>query len=353
MPRQDGRRFRGGALERPGEQAVSMVIRGRSSPRGTCLLASSWSAMIILLMTYLALRPEGSGGHNRERLVLFEKTSLLKGGVRTRLATQAQAKADAAKVAMTGAKDALKSAKAQGPAALRQRKQRVMMAAACECPYTDNPISIPQINEVNVFPGPSDYGPDAPQSRPDEPIEACCPGGDAWGAPVLSLPDMRKVYEIGEPNYKEWKEYVEPTNSLPGIVDWDPDSPNANMPIEERTTKPLFDGNGGLLGLEDTDGAAHYSILFNLQPCCMHAALCVAKGALLGEHVPVGIMLLLAVHAWRLTSCAVCLQAGSVHPALQRHWTRTRTLTGRTGGTTTYLRTVTSSLTIENCEVLG
>ena len=139
MPRQDGRRFRGGALERPGEQAVSMVIRGRSSPRGTCLLASSWSAMIILLMTYLALRPEGSGGHNRERLVLFEKTSLLKGGVRTRLATQAQAKADAAKVAMTGAKDALKSAKAQGPAALRQRKQRVHDGCCVRVPVYRQP----------------------------------------------------------------------------------------------------------------------------------------------------------------------------------------------------------------------
>ena len=33
-----------------------------------------------------------------------------------------------------------------------------------------------QIDEVNVFPGPSDYGPDAPTSRPDEPMEPCCKG---------------------------------------------------------------------------------------------------------------------------------------------------------------------------------
>ena len=36
-----------------------------------------------------------------------------------------------------------------------------------------------------------------------------------------------------------------------GIVDWDPDSPRGyNAPFE---TKELFDGHGGIIGLEDSD----------------------------------------------------------------------------------------------------
>ena len=63
---------------------------------------------------------------------------------------------------------------------------------------------------------------------------------------------MRKVYELGEPNFKDWKEFEQEHNVFPGIVDWDPDSPKGyNPPFE---TKELFDGHGGIIGLEDSDG---------------------------------------------------------------------------------------------------
>ena len=78
-----------------------------------------------------------------------------------------------------------------------------------------------------------------------------------------------QVYEINEPNFKEWKEFEKENNIFPGIVDWDPDcmqllifskytmldsdatAPHGyNPPFE---TKELFDGHGGIIGLEVSD----------------------------------------------------------------------------------------------------
>jgi len=119
----------------------------------------------------------------------------------------------------------------------------------------DNPLS--EIDESNVFPGPSEFGPDSPTAL--GPLgnalnSACCGGSgeNAFGAPALSVAEMRKVYELGEPNFKKWKEFEKENNIFPGIVDWDPDSPKGyNPPFE---TKELFDGHGGIIGLEDSDG---------------------------------------------------------------------------------------------------
>ena len=119
----------------------------------------------------------------------------------------------------------------------------------------DNPLS--EIDEPNVFPGPSEFGPDSPTAL--GPLgnalnSACCGGSgeNAFGAPALSVAEMRKVYELGEPNFKKWKEFEKENNIFPGIVDWDPDSPKGyNPPFE---TKELFDGHGGIIGLEDSDG---------------------------------------------------------------------------------------------------
>jgi hypothetical protein len=138
---------------------------------------------------------------------------------------------------------------------LAAKKQTHVQLAACgECVYKDNPLS--EIDEPNVFPGPSEYGPDSPTAL--GPLgnavnSACCNGNgeNAFGAPVLSVKDMRKVFEIGEPNFREWKEFEKENNIFPGIVDWDPDSPKGYNPPEGVGFGPeLFDGHGGIIGLE-------------------------------------------------------------------------------------------------------
>ncbi len=56
------------------------------------------------------------------------------------------------------------------------------------------------------------------------------------------------MYELGEPNKPDWKEYEPERNVFPGIVDWDPDSPFRAG--SDFSTKELFDGHGGIVGLE-------------------------------------------------------------------------------------------------------
>ena len=65
-----------------------------------------------------------------------------------------------------------------------------------------------------------------------------------------AIDDMSRaqVYELGEPNFREWKEYDPPFNVFPGINDFDPDSPH--QASSDRETKELFDGHGGIIGLE-------------------------------------------------------------------------------------------------------
>jgi hypothetical protein len=58
-----------------------------------------------------------------------------------------------------------------------------------------------------------------------------------------------QVFEITEPNVPTWKEYAPDRNVMPDMVDWDPDSPG--RPGTERPpAKELFDGHGGIIGLE-------------------------------------------------------------------------------------------------------
>mmetsp|Transcript_19558 Transcript_19558/g.30625 ORF Transcript_19558/g.30625 Transcript_19558/m.30625 type:complete len:251 (-) Transcript_19558:74-826(-) len=200
---------------------------------GTALLASSWTALLILLVTYLALRPKGPG--DDELLQKVQK------GAKT-----------AGLVAQAGT--VKRSHGKQAKALAVKKGHKLLRLAECECPFGDNPLA--EIDEVNVFPGPSEFGPDSPTAvGPDGyggQNSDCCPGGNAFGAPALSFDEMHKVFEIGEPNYKEWKEYKKPNNVFPGIVDWDPDSPNRAG--SDYETQPLFDGHGGIVGLEDSDG---------------------------------------------------------------------------------------------------
>ena len=133
-----------GSLQHPGEEMISLGRAPRGTSRGTCLLASSWVAMITLLVTYLALKPEGGKEGGAGRLVLMQKSPLLKGVVKSHLATTADASRGA-----TGAKGATKHT-GQGRAGAGKRKQRIMMAAACDCPYADSPLSqVPSLPASN------------------------------------------------------------------------------------------------------------------------------------------------------------------------------------------------------------
>lgn len=104
--------------------------------RGTCLLTSSWAAMLTMLLTYLALKPEGGQEGGAGKLVLMQKSSLLEGVVKRDLATTSHAKVEAFRGAMAGGKS-----DGKGLAGAHQRKQRIMMAAECDCPYADSPLS--------------------------------------------------------------------------------------------------------------------------------------------------------------------------------------------------------------------
>jgi len=182
------------------------------------LLGTSWGALAVLFITYLALRPS-----NTELLQVEEP----------RFYALAEAPSPV-----------------QSQAAQRQSPQQIL-ADSCECPPC-NPLA--EIDEPNVFPGPSEYGPDSPTALApggSASGSSCCGAGQAWGGDPISCEEMHKVYELGEPNFREWKEYEPPVNVFPGINDFDPDSPNqANS---DRETKELFDGHGGIIGLEDSD----------------------------------------------------------------------------------------------------
>lgn len=70
-----------------------------------------------------------------------------------------------------------------------------------------------------------------------------------------------QVFEITEPNVPTWKEYAPDRNVFPDMVDWDPDSPGrpgTQMP----PAKELFDGHGGIIGLEVTSPPPPMSPLF-------------------------------------------------------------------------------------------
>jgi len=269
------------------------ILPGRiqTGTTGAWLLGASNAALVVLLVTYLALRPPDGG----ERSVLLQQARAAGGAAgeaavamashleKMRVSPHALAAAAggqrAAKGAERGAvKHSIKTLAAEGvkagaelwkdmqkvaadrqeqqQLAARGRKQGHLQSLACgECAYKDNPLS--EIDEPNVFPGPSEFGPDSPDAL--GPLgnavnSACCKGTgeNAFGAPALSVKEMRKVYEIGEPNFRKWKEFEKENNIFPGIVDWDPDSPKGyNPPFE---TKELFDGHGGIVGLEDSDG---------------------------------------------------------------------------------------------------
>mmetsp|Transcript_35568 Transcript_35568/g.87479 ORF Transcript_35568/g.87479 Transcript_35568/m.87479 type:complete len:218 (+) Transcript_35568:211-864(+) len=169
-----------------------------TSRSGTCLLVSSWGSLIALLGTYLALYPYEQPTARRELL----------------------------QRAGTG-----------------QMAEHARMSALKGCVCEDSPLA--GIHEVNVFPGPSKDGSSQFYGVPPEAVSEGCCGPMTWK-------EMHSVYEITEPNVPKWKEYKPPNNVFPGIIDWDPDSPN--QAGSARKTKPLFDENGGILGLEASDG---------------------------------------------------------------------------------------------------
>mmetsp|Transcript_21716 Transcript_21716/g.59511 ORF Transcript_21716/g.59511 Transcript_21716/m.59511 type:complete len:208 (+) Transcript_21716:146-769(+) len=101
----------------------------------------------------------------------------------------------------------------------------------------DNPIS--RIAEPNVFPGAVGYGPDWPQ------MTGAPPDCDSQKMNVV-----RKTYEITEPNFKKWKEFSPDYNVFPfSNGKSGPDSPGRYPDAEDVK---LFDGHGGIIGLEDS-----------------------------------------------------------------------------------------------------
>eukprot|EP00961_Rhodomonas_salina_P084658 1137221-Rhodomonas_salina.1 len=215
-------------------QPMQRGVGPRGHPRlrqnGLALLGASWGALIVLMLTYLALRPSQSE-HPTE---LLEEEP--------RFYALASVPAGLQKV-----RDQLRNGKE-----FSKKHPQQVLADSCQCPPC-NPLA--EIDEPNVFPGPSDYGPDSPVGLAPEGSsngDSCCGAGSAWGGDPISCEEMHKVYEITEPNFREWKEYEKPKNVFPGIIDWDPDSPN--QAGSARETKPLFDGHGGIIGLEDSDG---------------------------------------------------------------------------------------------------
>jgi hypothetical protein len=273
------------------------ILPGRiqTGRTGAWLLGAANVSLVILFLTYLALRPAAPehvamlqesqrAGEESVMVSHLDQLRVSSAGLRKHVAAREGASSRAAKAGAAARKPSsdlteaelpqIKAAGvragaemwkdmqkvAEGKSVEQQlagagKKQLRVQALACgECAYKDNPLS--EIDEPNIFPGPSEFGPDSPTAL--GPLgnavnSACCGGSgeNAFGAPALSLQDMRKVYEIGEPNFKTWKEFEKENNIFPGIVDWDPDSPKGyNPPFE---TKELFDGHGGIIGLEDSD----------------------------------------------------------------------------------------------------
>jgi hypothetical protein len=292
-----------GLVERmrgPGGRPMKLGGRGilpgriQTGQTGVWLLGAANASLVILFLTYLALRPAAPSGLLQESRRAGEvsamashldklrvsNAALRQHGAAKKSAGSARTGTGAGRVSSDEAEAAIPKIKAAGVkagaelwkdmqkiaagkhasqqqqlAGAGKKQLRVQSLACGECAYKDNPLS--EIDEPNIFPGPSEFGPDSPTAL--GPLgnavnSACCGGSgeNAFGAPALSLQDMRKVYEIGEPNFKEWKEFEKENNIFPGIVDWDPDSPKGyNPPFE---TKELFDGHGGIVGLEDSDG---------------------------------------------------------------------------------------------------
>jgi hypothetical protein len=263
--------------------------RIRTEGAGAWLIGLGNLSLVVLFVTYLALRPAAPersamlqrahavGGADAAAAANLDKMRVSSGTILAHVKSSSSKVAASTRSAKKPAKATLKQIADEGVkagAAMWEDMQKVaakrpvmqlargvknqlhLQSLACgECAYKDNPLS--EIDEPNVFPGPSEFGPDSPTAM--GPLgnalnSACCggTGENAFGAPALSVADMRKVYEIGEPNFKEWKEFEKENNIFPGIVDWDPDSPKGyNPPFE---TKELFDGHGGIVGLEDSDG---------------------------------------------------------------------------------------------------
>lgn len=163
---------------------------------GALLIASSWISLIVIVSLYLALKPAA-----------VERSDLI-----------------------------------QEDASMMSPFARMTSLRQCVCP--DTPLS--EIDEPNVFPGPSDNAPDSPkkgQLKSEDVSEECCG--------PLTPKEMHNVFEITEPNVPTWKEYAPDRNVMPDMVDWDPDSPG--RPGTERPpAKELFDGHGGIIGLENT-----------------------------------------------------------------------------------------------------
>ena len=223
---------------------------------GSVFLCAANASLVLLVVTYLALRPSGSGEQQGRHSVLLQAVGSDRSGVQpnrpqgrdgeaapgggSSTAVAGVHRASVAAMAAAGAKagavmwadmQRVAASKARQQQQQQQRRPRAhapagerqlhLQALACgTCAYKDNPLS--EIDEPNVFPGPSEFGPDSPS--PLGPLgnaldSACCAGtgGNAFGAPELSVADMRKVYELGEPNFKTWKEYEKAHNVFPGL----------------------------------------------------------------------------------------------------------------------------------------
>ena len=91
--------------------------------------------------------------------------------------------------------------------------------------------------QPNVFDGAVGYGPDWPNSV-----------GTAPDCNDLKMKNIRKTYEIAEPNFKSWHQFEPDANVFPytagksGV-----DAPHAFSSDDDIN---LFDGHGGIIGIE-------------------------------------------------------------------------------------------------------
>ena len=92
--------------------------------------------------------------------------------------------------------------------------------------------------QPNVFPGAVGYGPDWP-STVGSPPKDC----DA-----MKMKNLRKTYEIAEPNFQPWHEYQPDANVFP----FTNGKSGADAPLahSNKDEVKLFDGHGGIIGLE-------------------------------------------------------------------------------------------------------
>jgi hypothetical protein len=92
--------------------------------------------------------------------------------------------------------------------------------------------------QPNVFLGAVGYGPDWPQTS-GEPITDCN---------ARQIKNFRKTYEIGEPNFEAWHPFQPDANVFPNTVG--KSGPDAPHPFSQDDDVKLFDGHGGIIGLE-------------------------------------------------------------------------------------------------------